>query len=310
MKKYMIGLIVAVFTVIAVLPTPIKAAEAKEEVKITDNGDDTVKVSLTMPNAAVKQISTVKITLIVEPKNTSEGTVTFEFAKSIQDKAKVTEYRYYEDSSYLNIYVSGTTPLFKDGEETIAIGNISGGKDFKVEVIEDSLTAVVGYNERAFVLADLPVVKVGDGSDPDDPDRPAIDEVIEDLENTITEAESLPKGDYTESSYNDMLKALENAKNVLADPASTEEQIRQALSDLQNAIGALVKNPDNNSAQDKLEQDIADNKVKDPNMGSGDTGNSTTVWPWVSVVVVSGAVIGAFLYWKQKEKATENNAKK
>ncbi len=301
MKKYMISLIVAVFTFIAVLPTPIKAAETKESVTVTETTDDKAKVSLTMPNGAKEQISTVKVSLLVEQRNISEDTVSFTFAEAIKQKAKVTEYRYSKDTNTLNIYVSGTTPLFADDEETIEIGTISAGKNFKVSVGEDSLTAVYGSGEETVALADYPEVTISDGNDSEYPNRPG--EEAKKLLEMIKTAENLPKGDYTEESYNAMLEALENAKKILKDPNSTNEQIVQALAELENAIGALVPIA-KNSVDEKLEQDIASGKQP----ASTNTGDTTNVWPYVTVVILSGAVIGAFLYMKQKEKgAVENN---
>ncbi len=295
MKKYMIGLIVAVFAFIAVLPTPIKAAERNQTVTVTETADGKAKVSLTMLDGAKQQISTVKVTLLVEPKNTAEGTVSFTFAESIKQKAKVSEYRYSTDTSYLNIYVAGTTPLFEDGKTTIEVGTISAGSNFKVTVIEDSLTAVVGSEEEVVALDDYPEVTISDDKNPENPDRP--DETSKKLEETIKAAEALSKNDYTEESYNALLKAIENAKNVLNDPNATNEQIAQALAALENAIGALVP-VTKDSAQEKFDQDVADQKIPDPT----NTGDSTNVWPYAAVVVLSGAVIAVFLYMKQKEK--------
>ena len=295
MKKYMIGLIVAVFAFIAVLPTPIKAAKRNQTVTVTETADGKAKVSLTMLDGAKQQISTVKVTLLVEPKNTAEGTVSFTFAESIKQKAKVSEYRYSTDTSYLNIYVAGTTPLFEDGKTTIEVGTISAGSNFKVTVIEDSLTAVVGSEEEVVALDDYPEVTISDDKNPENPDRP--DETSKKLEETIKAAEALSKNDYTEESYNALLKAIENAKNVLNDPNATNEQIAQALAALENAIGALVP-VTKDSAQEKFDQDVADQKIPDPT----NTGDSTNVWPYAAVVVLSGAVIAVFLYMKQKEK--------
>lgn len=301
MKKYMISLIVAVFTFIAVLPTPTQAAETKDTVTVTETADEKAKVSLTMPNGAKEQISTVKVSLLVEQRNVNEETVVFTFADAIKQKAKVSEYRFSKDTNYLNIYVSGTTPLFEEDEETIEIGTISAGSNFKVTVVEDSLTAVYGSEENVVTLADYPEVTVSDGNDSEYPDRPG--EEAKKLLETIKKAEALSKDDYTEESFNAMLEALENAKKILKDPNSTNEEIVQALAELENALGALVP-VSKNSVDEKREQDIASGKQPDPT----NTGDTTTVWPYVTVVLLSGAVIGAFLYMKQKEKgAVENN---
>lgn len=293
MKKIILGLIVTVFTFIAVSPVSIRAAEVNEAVTVSETKDGKAKVSLTMPNGAKQKISTVKVTLLVEPQNTAEGTVSFTFTDAIKQKAKVSEYRYSLANSYLNIYVSGTTPLFEEGKATIELGTISGGAHFTVTVIEDSLTAVTGSEEAIIALDDYPEVTItGDGSD--NLTHPG--ETAKQLEETIKAAEALNKADYTEASYNALLEAIANAKAVLNDPNATNDQIAQALADLENAIGALVSVA-KDSAQEKFDQDVADQKVPDPT----NTGDSTNVWPYVMVVLLSGAVIAAFWYEKQKD---------
>lgn len=303
MKKYMICMIVAVFAFIAALPTPIKAAELGNNVVISDNKDGSADVSLTMPNAAREQISTLKVTLNVEPKNTGDDSVVFTFAPAIEENTKVHEYRYHSGTSRLTIYVADSDALFAEGENTILLGTIKADSQFKVSVEPDAVSAVVASKEEAAKLDDYPTVTIGeDNADPDRPDT----EAIAKLEEKISEAEGIAKGDYTDSSYNALLEALENAKKVLNDPMATAEEIAQALADLENAIGALEL-VQKDSAQDKLEQDVADQKVKDPNIASENTGDSTNIWPYVTVTVMSGVIIAGFVYWKQKEKGSQKH---
>ena len=305
MKKYMISMIVAVFAFIAMLPTPIYAAETGDNVVISDNKDGSANVSLTMPNAAREKVSTIKVTLSVEPKNTGDDSVIFTFAQAIEQNTKVHEFRYHSDTSRLTIYVSDSDPLFADGESTLLLGAIKADSQFKVSVEPEAVSAIIGSKEELAKLEDYPTMTIGD--DDADPDRPDT-ELIKNLEDKITEAEGFAKGDYTESSYNALLEALENAKKALNDPNATAAEIAQALADLENAIGAL-ETIKKDSAQDKLEQDVADQKVKDPYISSENTGDTTNIWPYVTVVVLSGAIITAFVYWKQKEKGTANSSK-
>ena len=121
MKKYMISMIVAVFAFIAMLPTPIYAAETGDNVVISDNKDGSANVSLTMPNAAREKVSTIKVTLSVEPKNTGDDSVIFTFAQAIEQNTKVHEFRYHSDTSRLTIYVSDSDPLFADGVITMLL---------------------------------------------------------------------------------------------------------------------------------------------------------------------------------------------
>ncbi len=301
MKKYIISMIVAVFAFIAMLPSGVKAAEAGDNIVISDNNDGSANVSLSMPDAAIQKVSTIKVTLSVEPNNTGDNSVVFTFAPELEANTKVHEYRYHSDTSRLTIYVADSDPLFADGKDTILLGTIKADSRFRVTVEPGALSAVIGTNEEAISLDDHPTMTIGD--DDGDPDRP-VGDIIKDIEDLIQEAEGLNKADYTEDSYNALMDAINNAKAVLANPASTPEEIAQALNDLQNAFGALTP-VQKDSSQDKLEQDVQDNKVKDPNLASGNTGDATIIWPYITAIVACGGLLGAFVIIKQKTKDSE-----
>lgn len=55
----------------------------------------------------------------------------------------------------------------------------------------------------------------------------------------ISGAESFNKADYTESSYNALREAVNKAKSVISDPNATQDEIDEALLDIENAIGML-----------------------------------------------------------------------
>ncbi len=72
-------------------------------------------------------------------------------------------------------------------------------------------------------------------------------ETLKELEETLKNAESYVEGNYTKESYQAMKKAMEEAKAVLNSPMPTEEELANALQNLQNAMGALV--PSNNDTR-------------------------------------------------------------
>lgn len=127
MKKYILsmGMIMAVFAFIAMLPLQTFAAET-EEVSVTctpNEGKTEYTVDLHIPNASNEQIATVSLKLDVtpDPQNSSTGySSMIEFSKEVTEKAKVYEYR---SNNTLNIYIAGTKALFKD--DTLRVGTVS-----------------------------------------------------------------------------------------------------------------------------------------------------------------------------------------
>ncbi len=75
---------------------------------------------------------------------------------------------------------------------------------------------------------------VGERLDP--PDTSALLEAL-------SRADDYRKSDYTESSYADLAEAIDNANKLLSDPNAVQDEIDEALLDIENAIGMLtVKN--------------------------------------------------------------------
>ncbi len=59
------------------------------------------------------------------------------------------------------------------------------------------------------------------------------------LLDALARAESYRKTDYTESSYNDLKDAVDDAKNIISDPNATQDEIDEALLNIENSIGML-----------------------------------------------------------------------
>lgn len=76
----------------------------------------------------------------------------------------------------------------------------------------------------------------------DNPNPPDMAALLE----AISRAESYRKSDYTESSYNTLSEAVKKARAIASDPIATQEEIDDALLDIENAIGMLQ--PRNNLA--------------------------------------------------------------
>ncbi len=71
----------------------------------------------------------------------------------------------------------------------------------------------------------------------------AIDDVLKDeLQNLIDETDLLEEVDYTGDTWDDLEEKIQAAKDVLekTDPAATEEEIKQAIEDLEKAIEDLI----------------------------------------------------------------------
>ncbi|MEG0684142.1 MAG: GH92 family glycosyl hydrolase [Coprobacillus sp.] len=88
------------------------------------------------------------------------------------------------------------------------------------------------------------------------------------LKNKILEAGNLKANDYTKSSYDNLMKVLEQAKIVDANESATQEEVNTMVQQLQQAINELVKNVPSISGN-------PDNKPNDNNTGV-ETSDQTT----------------------------------
>lgn len=158
MKKFRLGMIMAVFAFIAMLPLQVSAAETKEvSVTCTPNeGNTEYTVDLCIPNAAKEEISTLSLKLDVTPDMSVSSTgysSVIEFSKDVMAKAKVYEYRV---NNTLNIYIAGLNSLFND-DDTLRVGTVSmknsageslalnGKEGVKLDSAGDALQVVRGW---------------------------------------------------------------------------------------------------------------------------------------------------------------------
>ncbi len=317
MMKYRIGMIVAVFAFIAILPLRTEAAESTMQVTYNETE---AAVKVTLPNAAQEKITTLSLSLKLEPDSTENVIPEVAFSPSLEG-VKVKEYRYNESS--LNIYIAGTEPLFTAGDngDILEIGTVSLAKEstgekvgFKVLVDESILQAV-----RGGASAEIQVSEASE--DPDGPDGPGtsdpadpgtsdpagpsetepseIAKAREDLRNMIEKAERIPKSDRTA----DLQSAIDKARLVLDDPNASLEDLKAALLELENADAlyeSAINSGNNNS-------DSGEEKQKENQRQNGSvtqavkTGDENSVAATIAALILAAAVSGANVCRRQKK---------
>lgn len=145
------------------------------------------------------------------------------------------------------------------------------------------------------------------------------------LKKAVQEAEKLQKSDYTAESWETFAKALEKAKEVIADEKATTEEVTEAEIALKTAQTNLVMTESKDDENQKPETEGDHNQTKDPdenhaNKGNGNssgnhtsgtkeasgskgkvaTGDEAPVIPAAGGLFVSLAAIAAILFKKRK----------
>lgn len=130
MKKFKIGMIMAVFALIVMLP---QRAYAAGSIDLEHEPDSTtVSVELTLPSAAQEKISSLQLRL--EVASIAVTSADFRFDDRITETAKVTEARWDQESKVMNLYIAGTDPLYGEGESAIALGDLDVQVDSEARV--------------------------------------------------------------------------------------------------------------------------------------------------------------------------------
>ena len=288
MKKY-IARIVVMLLIASVLPLQVSAAE-KESIELAVEAEQ-VGVSLTLPQSVSGNILSLQVGLKVDSNVQEETTATFQFSENV---AKVADYRYNQEKGILNIYLSGTKTLFQNGTESLKLGNVQinttneNGATVHVSVVENSVKMVKGTKTEVIQNIDYPEkaeIILGNGGNQDnggDPDNggdqdngDAQDKT--ELQQVMEMAKSYTQSEYTKESYAVLQKAMEMAQKVLDKEDATEEEITEALKNLENAIGSLVKKEDTSSPS--TDQDETTNQGADKNTSQNtDQKNDKNVW--------------------------------
>lgn len=306
MKKY-IARIVVMLLIASVLPLQVSAAE-KESIELAVEAEQ-VGVSLTLPQSVSGNILSLQVGLKVDSNVQEETTATFQFSENV---AKVADYRYNQEKGILNIYLSGTKTLFQNGTESLKLGNVQinttneNGATVHVSVVEDSVKMVKGTKTEVIQNIDYPEkaeIILGNGGNQDnggDPDNggdqdngDAQDKT--ELQQVMEMAKSYTQSEYTKESYAVLQKAMEMAQKVLDKEDATEEEITEALKNLENAIGSLVKKEDTSSPS--TDQDETTNQGADKNTSQNTdqkndknvvkTGDDSMVIPFVAAIAIS-----------------------
>lgn len=321
MKKY-IARIVVMLLIASVLPLQVSAAE-KESIELAVEAEQ-VGVSLTLPQSVSGNILSLQVGLKVDSNVQEETTATFQFSENV---AKVADYRYNQEKGILNIYLSGTKTLFQNGTESLKLGNVQinttneNGATVHVSVVEDSVKMVKGTKTEVIQNIDYPEkaeIILGNGGNQDnggDPDNggdqdngDAQDKT--ELQQVMEMAKSYTQSEYTKESYAVLQKAMEMAQKVLDKEDATEEEITEALKNLENAIGSLVKKEDTSSPS--TDQDETTNQGADKNTSQNTdqkndknvvkTGDDSMVIPFVSAIAISVAAAAFIICRRMRRK--------
>ena len=321
MRKY-IARIVVMLLIAAILPLQVSAAE-KESIELAVEAEQ-VGVSLTLPQSVSGNILSLQVGLKVDSNVQEETTATFQFSENV---AKVADYRYNQEKGILNIYLSGTKTLFQNGTESLKLGNVQinttneNGATVHVSVVENSVKMVKGTKTEVIQNIDYPEkaeIILGNGGNQDnggDPDNggdqdngDAQDKT--ELQQVMEMAKSYTQSEYTKESYAVLQKAMEMAQKVLDKEDATEEEITEALKNLENAIGSLVKKEDTSSPS--TDQDETTNQGADKNTSQNTdqkndknvvkTGDDSMVIPFVAAIAISVAAAAFIICRRMRRK--------
>lgn len=309
MKKY-IARIVVMLLIASVLPLQVSAAE-KESIELAVEAEQ-VGVSLTLPQSVSGNILSLQVGLKVDSNVQEETTATFQFSENV---AKVADYRYNQEKGILNIYLSGTKTLFQNGTESLKLGNVQinttneNGATVHVSVVEDSVKMVKGTKTEVIQNIDYPEkaeIILGNGGNQDNGDAQDKTE----LQQVMEMAKSYTQSEYTKESYAVLQKAMEMAQKVLDKEDATEEEITEALKNLENAIGSLVKKEDTSSPS--TDQDETTNQGADKNTSQNTdqkndknvvkTGDDSMVIPFVAAIAISVAAAAFIICRRMRRK--------
>lgn len=227
MRKQILNMVLTVFMLLILSPVCALAANTGDEIQITEQG----AVGIVSGHAAAEGISSLRLSLMVMPAE--EGAkVSFAFAEGL--KAKITEYRYHEETGYLNLYLSGNAGLFEgtDPADPLTLGSLvvqdENGKTVEalVSVAADSLQYVYGTESIAepAEVPQAPVTVKGsqtpdtpeDPDDPDDPDTPKDPDDSNKPDTPDNPGDGENGGDASEEDYEKLKETLENASTYPA----------------------------------------------------------------------------------------------
>lgn len=160
-----------------------------------------------------------------------------------------TSYYKNEDGSYYTDALNeGTNNYYpKTGYMILPTDDVQFMTKFRVSAMD----AIMGDNGDAtrdaiFTIYYDDAVKISDETpDPDPEEIPNFTPAdTTELEKLVAQADNFNEDDYTTSTYTTMKNALANAKVVLANSKATQEEVDNAVAELQSAIDSLKKKED------------------------------------------------------------------
>lgn len=323
MKKYILGIIMAVFIFIAILPQRAWAADDNTPVRLSNGETALIEAELSQGNE--EKVSSIQFSIELTDKDgnsvssdilNSIESLTFLPNQDITAKAKVCEQRYHNDKGTLDIYIAGTEPLFEENNKliagTIAVAYTGEEKtDVYIKAADDSFKVVKGNNLET-VTGNESAVRIVTGQqpvnpDPQEPENPNNPEnpqeptgpVIDKsgLYSALEIAAGLNESDYTPESFEILKKAVEAGKKVMNDDNATSEEVEASADEILNAIGTLV--PVATTSADKN----APANVQKTQDETAKTGDWTSVRVFIIMVVISLMVIAGIVILKKYQKS-------
>ncbi len=228
MTKRIISALLAVFAVTVLLaPSALAASEDKglDEVLVAADGT----VTLVSGHMADEEVSSAQLKLEVEPIiEDSQITVSFAFGSVPEGSLKKSSV----SGNTLSIYVAGTEALMAEGQTQLTLGvlSVSDGAMVKVSLVKGSLQYVYG-RELIAQNAENVVSYVNISA--------------EALQSLVKEAEALEPGDYSNSSFESLQKAIADAKALLENSSASAESLAQAYQALSAAMSRLEEKNEN-----------------------------------------------------------------
>lgn len=326
MKKNSLGIIMAVFIFIAMLPQQALAADNENPLKLQAGQSALVEAELSQANG--EKISSLQLSLEVTSQDGTSGNasilekienLSFSPDDAITSKAKVCEQRYHKNTGILSIYIAGTEPLFS-AEDKLTVGTVTAtgkdgnGVDVYIKMVTDSFKVVRG-NALQTIMEDEATVRMAIAQEekptqpqepetptqPQEPETPNPEDPIIDktqLSEALDIAAEFVESDYTADSFTLLKAAIEKAKSVMSNSDATKEEVESVTEELLNVIGSLVpvskNNVDNNSQ--------ANGNNQNQNGQSAQTGDWSSIWVFIVMTVLSLAIIVMLVAWKKYRK--------
>lgn len=318
MKKYIRGIIMAVFAFVVILPQQVQAEDTGEVLLEKNETQTAVVVKVQIPNAEQERISSLQLKLLVKDAAGNPAgeeilgrieSLAITFDGGVSGKAKILEQIYHGDTGSLNIYISGTEPLFSGQDKNLlTVGCVSavilGEEDMEIYLgtDADSLQVVKGRSVVSILSEVQPVsFKVaGNPSDVQDPENPqdpeypggqlpAVDKSK--LESVLLRASEYAETEYTGESYGILKKAVEEGRAVYDKQDASQAEVDEAVRSIENAIGGLV--PVTKSSAEPSQEELA----KNPGKPAVQTGDFSFIWIYGATMILSAGFL--FMAWRR-----------